>query len=125
MPATFDTVLPFDAVQTEAMLTSDLEAIAAKAKAFLAQFEALVLVRTQRRKYRLLPQSADRWPHALPDDASPAAVSAAELLKHCHQLRAALMQGDAAVAAWHAVQVGRLSALSHQWVAEETERRAG
>jgi hypothetical protein len=92
---------------------------------YLSRFVARVLVRTHRRKYELLNQSADRWPHTLPGDAPPAALMAAELLRHMHELREALERRDALGAAWHAMNVGQLGERFQNATASEETRRAG
>jgi hypothetical protein len=92
------------------------------AKQFLSRFVARVLVRTQRRKYQLLNQSADQWPHTLPGDAPPEALVAAKLLRHIHELRDALDRHDAVGCAWHALNVGQLGERFRAALATEEAR---
>jgi hypothetical protein len=106
-------------------IESHLCPVEVAAKQYLSRFVARVLVRTQRRKYELLNQSADRYPHTLPGDAPPAAILAAELLRHLHELRDALDRRNAVDVAWHAMNVGQLGERFQNAAGSEETRRAG
>lgn len=95
----------------------------ALARRYLSRFESLVLVRVERRRYRLIEQTADHWPHALPAGAPPQAEQAAELLRRAHALREAVAQQALSPAVAEALEVGRLAAQAWQW--HDEARRAG
>jgi hypothetical protein len=115
--------------EVEAVETPHIEShlcpLEAAAKHYLSRFVARVLVRTQRRKYELLNQTADRWPHSLPNDAPPTALVAAEVLRHMHALREALEKQEAVMASWHALNVGLLGERFQTALVHEETRRAG
>jgi hypothetical protein len=100
-------------------LLTDLER---PAKDLLQNYSARVLVRTERRRYQLRSQTADHWPHTLPNDAPPEAERAAELLRHIRYVRDSLQHDAMTAAIWHALHIGLLS-VTPKSAPEESFRR--
>lgn len=120
-----DLVTPAATISISHELAELLATAEEPARRMLSAWETETLVQVRPGKYQLHCQTADRWPHALPDHAPDDVRLAAQLLIVANDLRRALHAQDDAQAMEQALRLAVLTQRMKTIRHETNQRKAG